>query len=619
MNMTNTENITNTEAELVKITVDGKEVRIPRGTNLIEAALSVGIEIPFYCYHKHLSIAGNCRMCQVKVEGAPKLTIGCNTGATEGMVVYTHETSSEVADAQRATLEFLLINHPLDCTVCDQAGHCKLQDYYYEYNRKASRFLEEKVEKVKAEVLGPEVIYDGERCIVCTRCVRFCDEVTGTGELSVLNRGDRTVIAVNEDKPLDNPFSGVTVDLCPVGALTHRRWRFNSRIWYSGTENSICTGCSTGCNVRVAVRDDKIVQVKGRLNSEVNQEWLCDEGRYGFDRFQPKIRVSSPLIRNNTYLEEADWDSVYSLLKGLKEGPSSESAVFISPFLTTEEIWLSFRFAKTVLGIDNDSQIALPLRKRKLTELESILVSPDYAPNARAAQFFGYLKNSAISSSSDWRTGYEAQYDRVLEQIRAGIIKKLVLIGYNSVLDEDLDDSLVSRILEVPLSLAITPRGLIGQSVQSDKLKVIRGKDNTDSLDESLGAHQLCNIILPSQTVHEKNGVMFNRDLRLQRLSRLIAPPVGVYPEWVLISRISRKLGKEVLPASINDERALFNEMIKDMSSLGGSSFNSSSYGFSLADLKLRDIGEMGISFENLLARGNSEIRTESAAKNLGA
>ncbi len=557
--------------DLVTLTIDGKEVRVPKGTNLIEAALSVGIEIPYYCYHKHLSIAGNCRMCQVKLEGAPKLTIGCNTGSQEGMVVYTHNTSSEVEDAQRATMEFLLINHPLDCTVCDQAGHCKLQDYYYEYNRKASRFIEEKVHKVKAEVLGREVIYDGERCIVCTRCVRFCDEVTETGELSVLNRGDRTVIAIHEDKPLDNPFSGVTVDLCPVGALTHRRWRFNSRIWYSGIEDSICTGCSTGCNVRVAVRDDTIVQVKGRLNSDVNKEWMCDEGRYGFNRFQPKVRLSAPLVRDGDYLQEKNWEEVSAALSGFKTKSPDEAAILISPFLTLEEMWLGFAFAKKVLGIEADShsQIAVALRRRKLSDLEKILVSPDYAPNARAAQLFGYL-----SDMSDWRASFESQYDRLLEQIRAGVIKKLVLYGFNSLMDEDLDEVLIKNILHIPDSLAITPRGVI-----SDDDKEV----------ESLGAHQLCKVILPSQSVHEKSGVMVNSDLRLQKLNRLLTPPVGTTPDWLLLQKVASSLGVSLCSASVGGERDLFRELVAAVPALGG--------------ISLRDIGSLGIGFEDCSVR----------------
>ncbi|MCB0340577.1 MAG: NADH dehydrogenase subunit, partial [Bdellovibrionales bacterium] len=172
--------------------------------------------------------------------------IGCHTQVQEGMEVCTHNTSAVVAEAQASTLEFILINHPLDCTVCDQAGHCKLQDYHFEYNARSSRFVENKVQKVKAEPLGPHVILDGERCIMCTRCIRFCDEITGTSELGMLNRGDRSVIAVQPGKELNNPLSGTVVDLCPVGALTHRDWRFNTRIWYTKQTPGICPGCSTG-------------------------------------------------------------------------------------------------------------------------------------------------------------------------------------------------------------------------------------------------------------------------------------------------------------------------------------------------------------------------------------
>ncbi|MCB0318002.1 MAG: (2Fe-2S)-binding protein, partial [Bdellovibrionales bacterium] len=208
--------------EMVTLRIDDKEVCVPKGTNLIEAAKTVGIEIPHYCYHPHLSVPGNCRMCQVKVEGAPKLMIGCHSIAQEGMTVRTHHTSQEVVDAQAATLEFILINHPLDCTVCDQAGHCKLQDYHYEYNARPSRFIENKVHKPKAKPLGPTVMLDAERCIMCTRCIRFCDEITQTSELGMINRGDRSEITISDGRELNNALSGTVVDLCPVGALTHK-------------------------------------------------------------------------------------------------------------------------------------------------------------------------------------------------------------------------------------------------------------------------------------------------------------------------------------------------------------------------------------------------------------
>jgi NADH-quinone oxidoreductase subunit G len=558
------------QIELVTLTIDGIETKVPKGTNLIEAALGLGIEIPFYCYHKHLSIAGNCRMCQVHVEGSPKLTIGCNTTAANGMVVKTQKTSSEVEEAQRATLEFLLINHPLDCTVCDQAGHCKLQDYYFEYNKKASRFIEEKTEKVKAEVLGPEVVYDGERCIVCTRCVRFCDEVTETGELSVLNRGDRTVIAIHEDKPLDNPFSGTTVDLCPVGALTHRQWRFNSRIWYSRGADTICTGCSTGCNVQVAVRDNQIVQVKGRLNSEVNKEWMCDEGRYGFGRFQPESRLEKPLVRRGQYLEELEWTDALISLKSSYESASKSNAdvlFLVSPFLTLEEMWTSFNFAEKLFGVKpNSDQIAVQLKTRSLTDLEKILISEDYAPNARSAQVLGYL-----ASSTDWRKDFQSSYERALTKIKHGLVKTLVVIGDRALLDEDLDENLIAKILEIPFSLALSPRSVIGQS---DSTSVL-AKD-----EQPLGVHQLSKFILPTVTVNEKNGIFVNRDMRLQKLNKLLEPPRGVMPEWTILKKVAEVLGKPVLPLNINDDRALFLEMASKVGTLEG--------------MTLREIGSLG-------------------------
>ncbi len=557
--------------ELVTLTIDGAEISVPKGTNVIEAALQAGIDIPFYCYHRHLSVAGNCRMCQVEVEGARKMEIGCNTIAQEGMVVRTQHTSEKVKEAQRATLEFLLINHPLDCTVCDQAGHCKLQDYYYEYNRKPSRFIEEKVNKVKAEILGPEIVYDGERCIVCTRCVRFCDEVSKTGELGVFNRGDRSVIGINPDTELDNPLAGNVVDLCPVGALTHRRWRFNSRIWYSGQKDTICTGCSTGCNAKIAVRDGEVVQVKGRLNSEVNQEWMCDEGRYGIERFQPKVRLENQYLRNGEALEVADLETALLAAAELKKpAEASATAVFLSPFLTLEEVWTTLQFADRVMGLAADSSgVAMQIAKRELNEVERVLVSPDYAPNARAMNLFGVGLDE-----QDWRASLEHRYKTLLSQVRSGHVKRILLVGDQAIRDEDVGDRLVKAILEIETSVAITPRGLItGESAEPE---------------QQLGAHQLCRVLLPSRTVHEKTGVMVNQQMRFQRLHAIFDAPFGSFPDWMLLKRIATAAGKEIVPDTIIDERGLFRRLVESYPPLGG--------------LTLAKIGEWGISWRELKA-----------------
>ena len=531
--------------ELIKLSIDGKELEVPKGTNLIEAAKMAGAKIPHYCYHRHLSIAGNCRMCQVKIEGAPKLVIACNTVATEGMKVFTHKTSEEVAEAQRATLEFLLINHPLDCTVCDQSGHCKLQDYYYKYNAEGSRFIEQKEHKVKAEVLGPEVVYDGERCIVCTRCVRFCDEITKTSELGVFNRGDRSVIGIYPDKVLDNPFSGTVCDLCPVGALTHRRWRFNTRIWYTTLHETICTGCSTGCNIKLAVRDEQIVYVKARLNSSVNQGWMCDEGRYGCDRFTPHERLVESLVRKGENYEVCSIEHAVEkaskvTIPLLAEEPEQE-AVFISPMLTLEEMWMALKFCKMVLNLSPDSpSISVQCRRRSLSDLEAILISPDYAPNARGAAVLG-----VVPDNNNWRKALEEKYLSLVGKVRARGARKVVIIGDYAVCNQDLDDSFIAGVNAASCSVQITARP-------------VQAQEGADAL---FGTRAVCQLILPGRTVHERGGIMINRDGRLQKVERLLTPPQGTYPDWMLLHKIAIQAGKAWLPSRVTDERGIWREL----------------------------------------------------------
>lgn len=561
--------------EMVNIKIDGNQIQVPKGTNLIDAARQAGVEIPHYCYHPHLSVAGNCRMCQVEIEGQPKLAIGCNTTAAEGLSVKTHFTSEAVEKSQKATLEFLLINHPLDCTVCDQAGHCKLQDYHYEYNGQGSRFIEDKVHKVKAEVLGPEVIYDGERCIMCTRCVRFCDEVTKTSELAGYNRGDRGVISVFPGKELNNALSGTVVDLCPVGALTHRRWRFNTRMWYTSQVDTICAGCSTGCNVRAATRDEQVVHVKARLNSDVNKEWLCDEGRYGFGRFQPQSRLTGPIARsaNDSAKSDAHCDSStkssstkssstkkegccggvchgFAALEAKAAvtsatklaGSGDDVAVFISPLLTTEEIWVALSFAEKVMGASwSSGRVALAIKHRELSEVEKVLVSPDYAPNARALDALGVL------AATDWRAALEQRYSELLGKLKQGSCQRVLLVGDGAILAGDVDEQICSAIKSAALSVAIAT--------------------NTPSSAKHIGA---CQIVLPGRTVNEKSGVFINKDLRVQRLRPLLTAPFGSQTEWMWLAQIAAAAGKPVVTAGAVDDRALFREMTEKVAAFGG-------------------------------------------------
>jgi NADH-quinone oxidoreductase subunit G len=264
--------------KMVKVFVDGVEVQADARDNLIEAARRVGVAIPYFCYHPRLSIVGQCRMCLVETSDAPgRLVPGCQVRVKEGLKVVTN--SPAVKDNQRGCMEFHLVNHPVDCAICDQSGECKLQDYYMEYDHQPSRIRVNKLNKPKREIFGPQVVYDAERCIMCTRCVRFMDEIAHEPQLAVVQRGTHSLIAIFPGEPLDSKYSGNTVDICPVGALLNRDFRFQSRVWFINKSPSVCTGCSNGCNVYAESRGDVIYRLLPRRNEEVNQVWMCDDGR----------------------------------------------------------------------------------------------------------------------------------------------------------------------------------------------------------------------------------------------------------------------------------------------------------------------------------------------------
>ena len=451
-------------SEDVTLTIDDKEITVPRGTTIIEAAKKVYIDIPHYCYHPNLSVVGNCRMCQVEVEGAPKLMIACHTHVQPEMKVKTQFSSEQVAEAQSSTLELILINHPLDCTVCDQAGHCKLQDYHYEYNAKSSRFKEEKEHKPKAVSLGPTVMLDAERCIMCTRCIRFCDEVPGTSELGMINRGDRSQITINPGKELDNPFSGTVCDLCPVGALTHKSWRFNTRIWDTEQKDTICPGCSTGCNVKVAVRDGQVVHVKGRENQAVNKEWLCDEGRYGFDRFIPKNHLSEYKILGKSSTKE-------DLIAKVKPLLSKKLAVLLAPDLHLEDFFVLSKL---------EADFSINYYERELSKVQKILISPDYAANFRSAQILRLVEEDT-----------EKEYKNLVKNIRD--YEAVIFIGDKSI-SHNLE--LLNAIKDMETCALISD----AESPLADNAK----------------------YLIPIKSFFQKSGLLINHNLRMQYAESLL-------------------------------------------------------------------------------------------------
>lgn len=329
---------------MVNATIDGIPVAVPQGTNIIEAAKSVGVDIPFYCYHSGLSIAANCRMCLVEVSNAPpgKLVPACQAPVVEGQKVTTD--SPKVKEQQRAVQEFLLLHHPVDCAICDQAGECKLQDYYMEYDHQPSRLDMPKWMKNKRKDLGPTIALDQERCIMCTRCVRFMSEVAKEPVLGVFGRGTREVIDVFPGKELDNNYSGNVVDLCPVGALLNKDNRFRARAYFLTATPSVCTGCSRGCNTFLDHFQGVPYRYRPRENMDVNQHWMCDIGRLTYhDLYENRVAVASVGQR-----QVAPAEAVRVAAEKLKA--AGNVAVVVSAHLSVEDALGVMLLAKEALG-----------------------------------------------------------------------------------------------------------------------------------------------------------------------------------------------------------------------------------------------------------------------------
>ncbi len=329
---------------MAKVTVDGVEVEVPAGTTVLRAAKQAGADVPVFCYHPGLTIPANCRMCLVDIEKAPKPLPACYTEVADGMVVRTK--SDKVKATQAAVLEFILLNHPVDCPVCDQAGECVLQEHYITYSAKPSRLDTDKVGKPKAKILGPTVILDAERCIVCTRCVRFCEEISKSNELTVESRGEHSEITTPEGVELNNPYSLNVVDICPVGALTSREFRFQKRVWFLDMKDSVCTGCARGCSVRVDSHKNKVDRIVPRYNPDVNNYWMCDAGRASMNSRRDKALtlgvVPGP---NDTTREAPALDGLRAIAGWLKESHEAVG-IALSASLTNEDAYAWARLAK---------------------------------------------------------------------------------------------------------------------------------------------------------------------------------------------------------------------------------------------------------------------------------
>jgi NADH-quinone oxidoreductase subunit G len=387
------------------ITIDGQRLEVPAGKTIIEAAYENGLQIPHFCWHPALSVAGNCRMCLVEVgfpkrrsDGSPeldergepviaylpKLQIACATPVADGMVVRTK--SPRAVAAQEAVMEFLLINHPLDCPICDEAGQCKLQEYAFRYSRGFSRFDEEKVHKPKRVVWGPNVIFDGERCILCSRCIRFANEVARQPVLTFVERNDHVTIELAPGAEFDNPYSMNVIELCPVGALTSRDFRFRARVWEMSFTDSICPGCARGCNIRIGVRNNEILRLEPRRNLHVNGYWMCDEGRLTQYGFVNTNRVEGALLRTGGTEQELSWDAAYEeIARVLRRYKPNEIMLIGSGRSTNEDLWALAKFARTVLKTPN---LDFPRREDPYFE-DELLRCRDRNPNTTGALEIG--------------------------------------------------------------------------------------------------------------------------------------------------------------------------------------------------------------------------------------
>lgn len=500
--------------ELITLTIDGHKVRASKGTTILQAARTVGIHIPYYCYHPGLSVVGSCRMCLVEIEKLPKLQPSCATPVSEGMVVRTQ--TPEALKNRRAVLEFLLLNHPLDCPVCDQAGECELQNYYMDHGIYDARFNENKTKRKKAFPIGPHVILDQERCILCTRCVRFVSEVSKTSEIGVHERGHRSEIDVFPGRELDNPYSGNVVDICPVGALTDRDFRFQCRVWFLGRTDSICPGCSRGCNIEIhynerynpRYHDRRIHRLKPRFNEDVNGYWMCDEGRYAYHAIDAAERLREPMVREGGDTRALSWEeAIRKTAAALKEtmercGPQG-AAVLASPQMTNEELFhLRLLFAES-LKIGN-IEYRVPVRQAVYSD--NFLITADKNPNALGAELLGLAGPGS---------------DQIIRACAAGQVHFLYICHHDLMSGYD-EEQVVNALAGV-------------------KFIAFQGSRRHATA-------KLAHVLLPTAVYAEKEGTFTNIQHRVQRIHAAVPVLEVSLPDLEILERLSVALGVSLPP-----------------------------------------------------------------------
>ncbi|MCU0785026.1 MAG: molybdopterin-dependent oxidoreductase [Verrucomicrobia bacterium] len=572
--------------EKIKVKVDGREIEVPRltadwsgklaPTTMIQACEAAKVDVPHYCYHPKLPIAGNCRMCLVefgtpalgpdrkpvmnpdgtpKIAKSPRPAIACATPISPGIEIYTNTPT--VKAMREGVLESLLINHPLDCSICDQAGECKLQEYSADYGQSASRFVEPKVHKPKAVDLGPRIMLDAERCILCTRCIRFTRDVAGDDALGVINRGSYSTLTGYPGRPFDNNYTLNTVDICPVGALTSKDFRFQMRVWFLKETKSVCTSCATGCNILISSRAEKIYRYTPRENNAVNGPWMCDHGRLNYKWIHREDRLKDVLVRDvgqasrlspsqerldtgaTPVLRKTTWTAALSeIAEKLKSASQGSVAIIASARQTNEELWLLSKL-KAKLGAMSDS---IP----RLGKADKILVDEDKNPNTNGARLTGICFTEAGINLSKIASG-----------IARGEIKTLIVFG------EDILKHAVS-------AKALWEKELVSEVVEEHAITAeLLSKLDTLIVSDILPNEttKLAHYVLPGCAHAEKRGTFTNTNGRVQKFMKAIEPPGDARAEWDflhdLVYNVTGKNGFLTI-------EGLFDEMAKDVPAFSG-------------------------------------------------
>jgi NADH-quinone oxidoreductase subunit G len=531
--------------EKIKVKVDGHEIEVPKTmldpisgkpipTTMIQACELAKTEVPHYCYHPKLPVVGNCRMCLVEYgmpalgpdrkpilnpDGTPKIAkmprpaISCATPISPGMEIYT--STPGVKQMREGVLESLLINHPLDCPICDQAGECKLQEYSVDYGQSASRFVEAKVHKPKAVDLGPRIMLDAERCILCTRCIRFTRDIAGDDALGIINRGSYNTIATFPGTPFDNNYTLNTVDICPVGALTSKDFRFKMRVWFLKETKSVCTSCATGCNIVIGSREEKIQRYTPRENDAVNGPWMCDSGRLNYKWIGRADRLKDVLVRG----QKSAWTvALNEISDKLKKAPMGSVAIIASARQTNEELWLISKL-KSKLGAASDSVA-------RVGEGDKLLVSADKNPNTNGARLTGICF-----------TEIGTNIPQIASGISSGKIKTLIVFG------EDMTKHGIGADL----------LGKLETLIVSDILPNATTK--------------LAHYVLPGCAHAEKRGSFTNTKGRVQKFMKAVEAPGDARAEWEFLHDLVHNVTGQDGFVTIE---GLFNEMAKDVPAFNG-------------------------------------------------